>query len=141
LKLRIIIMKDDEKLIDFSLPQEELRDIMTRLLGDVDQTLNEVREFTEVHKALSNAKRLLMMLEMLRRKRMRFQDFVSSLSMNPRIVSFNLKLMTRCGLVDKRNGAYQLSPKGERLLLTSLLIMEGLMRRERGRGWRRVPIE
>jgi len=128
MKLRLLLVKDDEVLFEVPLSMEDWpRD---RLETELTSLEREFDRFSKLFDALSHETRLKMMKRLFEDENLTlgFVDFMKDLDLNPKIVWESTRKLRESGLLVKsRDGKYRCSEFGEAGFLMLSLALSRLL--------------
>ncbi|MBS7655163.1 winged helix-turn-helix transcriptional regulator [Candidatus Bathyarchaeota archaeon] len=122
MSLKLLLVKDGETILEVPLtPTLWHREKFRKELQELD-----FNYFRKLFQALSNVYRLKMMTKFFEDDELMlsFSDFMREFSLNPKIVSENIKKLQECDLLEKsEDGKYKCSKLGEiEFLLVSIAL-------------------
>lgn len=122
-------------------PIEE--DIVRSLKLFENMVKEDVTRMVKIFKVLSNENRAKMLLELAKMNQGRFREFVGRMKLNPKVVTSNLEMLIREGLIEKVRKGYRVSKFGIGAIVTTMVLLRKIFEEieKEERKWRRIKVE
>ena len=125
---KLCLIRDGEILCEFPLsPEDWLRDDLER---ECDKLEEQTEYLLKILDVFTNENRLRMMKRLLEEDKfmLRFNDFITDLKMNPKIIREHAHRLSEAGFIDyPARGKYRLSNLGKKRFITAGLALRRIL--------------
>jgi len=137
--IRVKLERNGQTILEIPIEEDVVKSL--ELLENVIK--GDITRMVKVFKALSNENRAKMLLELAKMDQGRFKEFVERMRLNPKVVTSNLEMLVKEGLVEKVMRGYRVSKFGISAIVTTMVLLRKIFEEieEEKRKWRRVKVE